>query len=382
MMTTLWAGFLRFVSRNRGWAHGGLLILLGLSILGNAGWAALTCIAVWAAFFLIIPRGPNPARFLNQFMILLNTGQTVTDALRRMPVYYRRQKKHLNRIVSELNNGQGLERAVHKHLRWLPPGLVRLVGEGEKQGALPEYIQTWLDYNELHREMKRMRRNTMMYPALVFMAGCLLGVLCLVFIVPVFQSIFAEMGEPMPLLTALVIGISKLLQTSLIILIVLLAAAWISKRILTGRGFFTQPRFMRDTWFFILFLRRLAAEGRNLGEALKTAADIFGNRYYQRVAEAVARKEKNGETWYDLLQGRGGFPPDLVTALATAAVSDGVVRVLDGYILAYGVQYRIQFKRRWQRMAVAAIVLNGVCWGGLVLSMYLPIFKISAPYMY
>ena len=349
------------------------LLFLGF-LFGSPAWFFVSAAGL-IAFFFLVHRGPDPAVFLGQLMSFLDAGLTLPQALENLKKYHKGQRKRLDRILSDLDNGVPLADSLEKRLLWLPPQAARLLLAGQEDNIITGHIRSYLEYDRQRRVWKKIRRDALLYPAVVFGAGLLMGLFCMIFVLPVYGSMFADFGDHLPRLTQAAIAVADVIGAYWLWVLAALVVIRFVRRRLTGKTYFNRFRYALDAYFLALFIRDQTSQGRQLGEALLSAARIHGNRWYIRAAEPVWRGESEGRTIFKTLSRPRDLPPDLTAALATAAASGRIPETLDQYIYGYSQQFQVGLKRTWSRLAFGAMLFNGLCWGSLVIALYLPIFQ-------
>ena len=127
----------------------------------------------------------------------------------------------------------------------------------------------------------------------------------------------------------------------------------------------------------MFFSKEIVEDGGSLSEALASGARIAGYKKYIQAADSLSNKVKNGASWLDALKQGSDLPPDLVTAIASGSVAGDMTKTLDQFIFALQEQNSIQIKRSFRRLECVAILFNIVLWGFVIISLYLPIFRMA-----
>ncbi|MEW5724355.1 MAG: type II secretion system F family protein [Thermodesulfobacteriota bacterium] len=319
----------------------------------------------------------QPLRFLGQLAALLNTGYPLTEALERLKVGQPKYAVRLTRIIHDLENGLGFAQACRRNFMAFPGRLLRLIEEGEKQGTLPSFLRAYLDYYEVKYSSQKKAVNALSYVAAVFIVCLVLALVASIFIIPVFQSLFTESGAPVPWPTTVTFQLGGLLYGWLPLLILAMIVAWAVYRTVTRRGLF--PRWQRkfDTLLVLLLARTVLERGGRLEDALLSAARVPGRPDYPRGVGELVKEVEAGRSWVEALGNKPGLPPDLVAALASGAAAGDVPAALGGYLAALKEQYAAQIMLATGRLALAGVLFNGLVFGFIVVSLYLPIFGLA-----
>ena len=358
------------------WGMFGLGILLAI--------AGAISVLIFFLFILSfwIPKDRVSVKLLSELMALLNTGYTLTESLELLGQYQPQYKKSLTRIANDVKNGSSFAEACKRRLRFFSSILIRVIKEGEKKGALPLFLKTYLHYYKLESSFKRTINNAIAYPAIVFGICFFSGCIMLIFVVPVFSDMFSSFGKDLPLMTRVTMNLSGLIREYLHIFILLIGVVYLVKRIITKRGFFKRGFFNRlriklDTLLLMLFTKDIVDDGGTIGEALTVSARIPRYKKYLKAADSLSNKVKNGTSWLDSLKQESALPPDLVTAVASGSVAGDMSKTLEVFIFGLREQYSIQANRSSRRLELALILFNCLLWGFVIISMYLPIFGMT-----
>lgn len=368
--------YIDILSRHRKRIIGGIFCLGILSIVAEAGASITPLIFLLLILSFWIPKDRGSIKLISELMALLNTGYTLTESLELLGHYQPRYKKRLARIANDVRNGSGFAEACKRRLRFFPSILIRVIKEGETRGALPLFLKTYLDYYDLESSFSRAINNAIAYPAMVFGICFFSGCIMLIFVLPAFSEMFASFGKDLPLMTRVTMNLGGLIKY-LVILVLLIGIVYLLKRIMTKRGFFNRLQIKLDAFLLMLFTRDIVDDGGSLGEALTVSARIQRYKKYIKAADSLSNKVKNGTSWLDSLKQGSALPPDLVTAVASGSVAGDMPKTLGLFIFGLREQYSIQANRSSRRVEFTLILFNILLWGFIIISMYLPIFRMA-----
>ena len=202
--------------------------------------------------------------WLGELAPLLKMGHTLPQALTiigRRPSF---SWINTNRLVKDLENGDGFARACGKRMPAMPGLLKRVLEQGEKSGRLPDFIKAYYDYDLKRMALIRSTGDSLSYGFVLFTACFLVFVVLMIFVVPVFEVIYRDAGavfpRPMEMLAA-VSAIVKQYWWLLALILVVVPALLI--RLVTGRGVFHGLQQRRDTFLMLLFARAVIETGRS-----------------------------------------------------------------------------------------------------------------------
>jgi len=365
--------YIDILSKYRKWVIWSMFGLCILSIV--AAFTPLIFLLLILSFW--IPKDRGPAKLVSELMALLNTGYTLTESLELLGQYQPQYKKSLARIANEVQNGSSFAEACKRRPRVFPAILIRVITEGEKRGALPRFLKTYVEYYHLQSSFKRIINNAIAYPAIVFGICFFSGCIIMIFVIPVFLDMFASFGKDLPLMTRITMNLSGLIKQNLHIFILLIGVVYLVKRITTKRGFFNRLRIKLDVFLLMLFTKDILEDGGTIGEALTVSARIPRYKKYIKAADSLSNKVKNGASWLDSLKQGSALPPDLVTAVASGSVAGDMSKTLGLFIFGLQEQYSIHAHRSSRRVELALILFNILLWGFVIISMYLPIFRMA-----
>lgn len=363
------------LSSFRRWVIGGLFCLVVLSIALSAGSVTIFSILFFILSFFI-PKNKVPIKFLSSLKALLDSGYSLTESIQLLGQYHPRYRKRLPWVASALKNGSSFADACKRHLRRFPGILIKVLREGEKTSDLPGFINTYLDYYNIELTFKEIKKRAFVYPAIVFAICLFFGVIISIFVYPSFSNMFSSFNKELPLMTQITMkvtpGFKYIIYLILLVFIVHLVKKWIAKR-----GLIQVWQKPLDALLLMLFSKRVLERGGSLSEALVSATLISGDKRYIRAADALIIKVNNGISWLEALKESTGLPPDLVTAIASGNVANEMPKTFDQLIVALRDLYSFQMKRSTRRLELAAILFNIILWGFVIISFYLPIFKMA-----
>lgn len=302
---------------------------------------------------------------------------TVRDALRAVRV--------------DVSNGMTLTAAMARHPRLFDTLFVRMVAAGEHGGVLPEILARLAVFIERSARLKRKVKTAMLYPATVVAVAAVVVAVLLLHVIPVFAEVYRGMGQALPPLTELTIAVSRWTYEHFLFLLggVLAVPAAIHLACRTEGGRLTVHRWLLRLPLVGDLLRKsaIARFSHNTGlllqsgvvllDSLTVTAGTTGNRFLeQAILETRAGLEK-GMTLSELLAATGLFPA-LVCHMVAVGESVGALDTMLNRVAAF---YEEEVDRAVARLTAlmepVLMVVLGVVLGGIVISMYLPIFQMG-----
>lgn len=296
----------------------------------------------------------------------------------------------LSSVQADVQTGSAFSSALAKHPQVFPPLMVSVVTVGETGGflgqALSSVAQTYADEAELQNKIK----SAMTYPMIVLVIA-IVGVLAMVtFIVPVFEGMFAGMGSSLPLPTQILVTISHNMVWILPVLLVLTAIAWIwwmRNRNTEAVRRVIDPIKLRLPIFGTLvtkiavarFARNLSmmlAAGVPLLQALSIVGQASNNWAIEKAVLEVQDSVREGKTFSAPLAAAGVFPLIVSQMVSVGEESGTLAEMLESIADFYENEVNTAAEQLTAMIEPILIVGIGVIVGGMVITLYLPIFTI------
>jgi len=303
-----------------------------------------------------------------------------------------RMQKLINTIRIDVESGRTLAEALAKHPVYFDELYVNLVHSGESAGVLDQVLDSIATYKERIESIKGKIKKALFYPAAVVAVAIIVTSILLIFVIPQFEDLFNNFGADLPAFTRLVVDLSEALQRRGWLYLVLIVGAIVA--IIQARKRSTRFAHFIDRMSLKLpiigdvlekaalsrFARTLSttfAAGVPLVDALKTVAGATGNVVYQEATLQIRDDVSVGHQMQLSMQQTGLFPPMVIqmTAIGEEAGS------LDAMLLKVANFYEEEVNNTVDALSSLLepfiIVLVGIIVGGIVVAMYLPIFKMG-----
>jgi type IV pilus assembly protein PilC len=332
------------------------------------------------------------AVFSRQFATMVNSGLSLLRALAILAEQTENQE--LARVVGEVRldveRGSSLSAAMSRHPKVFNRLYISMVRSGEIGGVLDSVLMRLADTIEKQVELRRKVKSAMTYPAVVAVLVCVIALAMLLFIVPQFKSIYAELGGELPLPTRILISISDLVKTFFPIIFLLAGVgAFVFRRWKASPA--GKPKWdafkLRVPVFGQLarktalarFARTLAAltrSGVGILEALEIVAETSGNEVVAVGARDTQQAVKRGDTLARPMEQHEVFPPMVVQMIAVGEETGALDEMLDKIADFYDQEVEATVDALTSLIEPLLIVVMGVCVGGMVISLYMPMFNI------
>ena len=301
----------------------------------------------------------------------------------------------LKQIRHDVANGTPLAESMAKYPKIFTELYTNMVSAGEVGGILDTILTRLAVYMEKAMHLQSSLTGALIYPLSIVAVAVAVSAVLLIFVVPVFENMFASFGQALPLPTQIAIHLSTFLQTYiqhlLILLVVLIFALRGLYHTQTGRavidgGVLKLPIFgsiIRKAAVarFTRTLATLLSSGVPLPEALLVTGKTSGNTVIERAVLASHHGIRQGKTLTEPLTESRVFPPMVCHMVEVGEQTGALDSMLDKIADFYEQEVDAAVANLSALIEPVVIVLLGVVIGGLVVSMYLPIFTLGAAMM-
>ncbi|MDY0917784.1 type II secretion system F family protein [Pseudomonas viridiflava] len=295
-------------------------------------------------------------------------------------------------LKQEVSAGNSFATALRQKPEHFDDLFCNLVDAGEQAGALESLLDRVATYKEKTEKLKAKIKKAMTYPAAVLVVAIIVSGILLIKVVPQFQSVFASFGAELPAFTLMVIGLSEIVQTWwLAILGLFIAGIFLFKR-----SYKQSQKFRDSIDRFLLkipiigplifkssvarYARTLAttfAAGVPLVEALDSVAGATGNVVFRNAVMKIKQDVSTGMQLNFSMRSTGVFPSLAIQMTAIGEESGALDSMLDKVATYYEDEVDNMVDSLTSLMEPMIMAVLGVIVGGLVIAMYLPIFKLG-----
>ncbi len=332
--------------------------------------------------------------FTRELQVLLAAGLPMDRALRIVveATADDRVAAAADALLSRVRAGSLLSEAMEDMPERFDEFLRMAVRAGEAGGALPEVLDQVATYQERGQRLARSVRTALIYPAILSFAAALSVILLLTVVVPQFEMLFRQSGQPPPFATQMVIGASVFLRDYGWILPATAVFLWIVGRWRYAdarRGQFLHRRALRlplvgkviagvSVERFARALGTLLANGVALPDALGLVANAVPNRAIGAVVAGSVDRVKQGERLGDTLEEGGAMPLLAVQLVRVGEESGRLVEMLGRLADIYAQEVDTAVRRLTSMIEPILILVIGVIVGGIVLSLLSAIAGLNA----
>jgi type IV pilus assembly protein PilC len=326
-----------------------------------------------------------------QFATMINSGLPLVQALDILseqsenPVL----KEVTRAVVYDVESGHTLADALRKHPKAFTELYVNMVAAGEAGGILDTILLRLATFMEKNDHLVRKVKGAMIYPAVIFSVAGMAIVILLLFVIPVFQEMFAGVHQALPMPTRIVIGASNILKHYWWAIGGFIGGSFfaIKRYYATPNGKLNLDKLMLNVPVlgdlirksavsrFTRTLGTLIASGVSILEGLEITAKTAGNRVIHDAVMESRASIAGGETIAAPLQKSKVFPPMVISMIAVGEQTGGLDEMLSKIADFYDEEVDAAVDALLSLMEPVMIVVLGVVVGGMVIAMYLPIFN-------
>lgn len=331
--------------------------------------------------------------FTRQFATMIDAGLPLVQCLeilgsQQTNVHF---QKVISTVKSDVEAGSTLADALGKHPKVFDDLFVNLVAAGEVGGILDTILNRLATYMEKALKLVSKVKGAMVYPLVVVVVAIGVTAVLLLWVIPVFEEMFRDMGGALPAPTQFVIDLSNALQVHLIEIAIVTAAAIVLFRLVvrTKKGRLYFHAFTLKSPMFGPLLRKVAVAKftRTLGtmissgvpilDALQITAKSAGNKVVENAVMYTRERISEGRTMADPLAETGVFPPMVVQMIAVGESTGAMDAMMQKIADFYEDEVDAAVDALTSLLEPMLIVILGVLLGGLIIAMYLPIFDLA-----
>ena len=304
-----------------------------------------------------------------------------------------RLTKLLTEIRTDVETGTSLSVAFRKHPMQFNALYCNLVEAGEQGGILEQLLERLAIYEEKTLALRNKIKSALVYPIAVMVVAFVVLTVIMLFVIPAFKQVFSSFGADLPAPTLAVMWLSEQF----------VAYWWLIFGVLGGGGYFFMQSWRRSEKMQIaldrLFLRipvfgelirkavlarwtrtlsTMFGAGVPLVEALDSVGGAAGNAVYSIATEQIQKEVSTGTALTMAMQNTGVFPTMVLQMTSIGEESGSLDHMLGKAAEFYEDEVDEMVKGLSSLMEPFIIVILGVLIGGIVISMYLPIFKLGA----
>jgi type IV pilus assembly protein PilC len=329
--------------------------------------------------------------FTRQLATMIDAGLAMVQSLQALAEQTTNKvmRDVIKDVCTRVEGGDSFSEALQKHPKAFSRLYVCMVGAGEKGGLLAEILSRLAVYLENAARLRKKVKSAMMYPTVVTVVAILITIFLLVKVVPVFGEIFSSFGAKLPAPTQFLIDLSHFVQKFIIVILLggggAVYAWFYFIKTPTGRTFWDTYRIKLPIFGSIAhkiclarFTRTLASlvrSGVPILEVLQIVSQTVGNVVMERAIKTAALDIERGESISVALAKHPVFPVMIIRMVTAGEQTGKIDNMLERIADFLDEEIETTLSGLTALIEPILIVFLGVVVGGMVICMFLPIFK-------
>ena len=332
--------------------------------------------------------------FTRQFATMIDAGLPLIMGLDVLAKGHdnKAMRKTLAAVKEHVASGGTLAEGLAQAPKAFDDLYVNMVAAGETGGILDIILERLAVYLEKMDRLKRQVKTAMIYPGVVVSAAVIVTMILLIFVIPTFADMFKDFGAALPAPTRLVMGVSDFMVKYWVVIFLTggLSVTFMKRFMKTDRGKEVIHPLMLKIPVFGDIIRKVAVArfARTLGtmmssgvpilDALHICSKTAGNKVVEREVSRVRQSISEGKSIAEPLQDSAIFPPMVVQMIAVGESTGALDAMLSKVADFYEDEVENAVTAMKQLIEPLMILILGTIIGGLVVAMYLPIFKLGS----
>ena len=334
----------------------------------------------------------DQAIYTRQFSTMVDAGLPIAQSLQILSE--QSDSKVLRdvtaRIATDVQGGATLAESFGKYPKTFDNLFVNMLAVGESGGVLDVVLQRLSGYIEKAAKLKAKVKSAMVYPITIIGVACLVIIFMMIFVLPTFANMFKNMGAELPLPTRIVMWMSDFTRKYILVMLGGVAAAiyGLKRYYATDQGSTFIDTFALKVPVIGMLIRKVAVARftRTLGTLISSGVPILegllitarssGNRVVERAVLQARQHVTAGGTLAEPLKATPVFPPMVVHMISVGENTGALDAMLGKIADFYDDEVDAAVTALTSLLEPMMIVFLGVVVGGIVVAMYLPIFKL------
>lgn len=334
--------------------------------------------------------------FTRQLSTMIEAGISLVQAMTALydqcdPKRQRNLRHIISDVTTRVQGGESFNESIAKHPRVFDRLFVSMVKAGEHGGLLAEILDRLAGFLEASARLKKKVKSAMTYPVIVICIAFAITVFLLVKVVPIFGEIFKDFGAKLPAPTQFLIDVSDFVRGEWYFLIVILGGIFFGVRTFLRS---TRGKQLWDKWKLKLpvfgplihkicmsrFSRtfaQLIRSGVPILEVLDIVGGASGNWVVESSLKGVAEDVERGDNLSVALSKKAIFPPMMLRMVSAGEATGKIDTMLEKMADFWDEEIEAMLDALTSLIEPLLIVFLGVIVGGIVIAMFLPIFKLN-----
>jgi len=300
-------------------------------------------------------------------------------------------KNVIKTVKDDVEAGSTLNQAKRKHPKAFDDLYCNLIASGEQSGSLDIMLRRLAEFIEKNVRLRAKVKQAMIYPAAIAIFAVVVAIFMLWKVIPVFASIFRDLGAELPSLTAFVVALSGFVEKYIfyvfagIIAVILAfryyrgttAGRWSTDRLMLKMPLFGSLLYKVAMTRVTRTLATLVSGGVPMLEALKITSTTAGNVVIEKEIMDARKLVSEGKTMAESFKQAGRFPTMMIQMINVGEATGTLDEMLGKLANFYDEEVDNTVSALMAILEPVMMVLIGGLVGGLVISMYLPIFSLA-----
>jgi len=332
------------------------------------------------------------AIFTRQFSVMIDAGLPLVQCLEILGTQQDNPnfQRVLLQVRQDVEGGSSLADAMKKHPKVFDDLFTNMIAAGEAGGILDTILKRLAQYIEKSVKLKSQVKSALVYPAAVISIAALVVGVILWKVIPTFASLFAGLGAQLPLPTRIVIGLSNWLVRLMLPLVIgaVVGSYFLKRYYETYKGRRVIDRIMLRLPIIGMILRKIAvarfcrtlstliSSGVPILDGLEITARTSGNAIVEDAIMETRKSVEGGQSLAAPLKQTDVFPPMVVQMISVGEQTGALDTMLSKIADFYEDEVDTAVANLMVLMEPVLILFLGTVVGGIVISMYLPIFSL------
>ncbi|HEV8132238.1 MAG TPA: type II secretion system F family protein [Acidobacteriota bacterium] len=334
------------------------------------------------------------AVFTKQFSVMIDAGLPLVQCLDIMATQHENRtfQDVLFQVRNDVEGGSTLADAMKRHPKVFDNLFTNMIAAGEAGGILDTILQRLTVFIEKMVKLKRAVRSASIYPSVIVAVAVGVVTIIMLKVIPIFATLFEGLGADLPLPTLIVMRISHLLGQFFIFILaaIILAVFGIRYYYKTEGGRLVIDKLLLTVPIFGVVLKKIAVarfsrtlstllvSGIPILEGLDITARTAGNKIIENALLRTRKTVEEGKTIVEPLKQSALFPPMVVQMIGVGEQTGELDQMLTKIADYYDEEADVAIANFLTLLEPLLIVFLGVVVGGIVVSMYLPLFTMIA----
>ena len=331
----------------------------------------------------------------SQLAIMVDTGISLSVAIESIAA--QETNKTLKKVLLDLKNrvegGEDFSAALSRHSQYFDKTYISLIKASEHTGTLGEMLENIADYLRKQLETRQKVKAAMAYPGIMLTLAVGVTIFMLTYVLPKFAPLFSRKGMKLPLTTKVLMAASDSLLHYWYLWVLGIAALIVAyvfgSKTEAGRKFLDKVKLnlpiIGQLTRKIIISRSMRTLGTMIGagvsmlDAIRLAAEVSGNIYYEQIWMHVLEQITQGKRIAESLAGNKLFPSTLVQMISSGEETGKLDKVLAKVSVYYDREVESSIKAATSIIEPILIVCMGGVVGSIAMGLLLPIFQLSKP---